>query len=101
MSPQKVKETLDREFGPAHIHPGAKDFNCHVEEKDTADLSLLGLPLHHRSSINQTSENESKISLQLWVGCEYMGSVSGELLWVGKCVTRAKNAVSKSLGAIK
>ena len=63
ISPKKAKETLDRERGgPAQIlRAGAKDINCHVEEKDTADdvddVSLVLLP-PHRSGDVATGESD-------------------------------------------
>ena len=40
----------------AVLLPGAKDFHCHVEEKDTADVPLVH-PLHHCCSESQTGDS--------------------------------------------
>ena len=96
---------FDGERGPSHIFPGAKDFNCHVEEKDTAvnHVSLV-LLLHHRSCNIATGESEIHIDWWKVQLCTLYTRRHGFYLfrmsyygWEN-VLGGAKNAARKSLG---
>ena len=75
---------MDRERC-AVLLPGAKDFHCHVEEKDTAHVPLVH-PLHHCCSNSQTGDS----SFPMIIG--YNEYIDGfvDPLWVGKCTGRGQ-----------